>query len=60
MKVTLENGEIVIRIPANTTDPKLSSSGKTRLIATSNGSVKTDVTVLGKQVTVGVNCYIKA
>jgi ABC-type uncharacterized transport system YnjBCD ATPase subunit len=57
MKVTIENGELVIRIPMQT--PRPSASGKTLMVATTSGNVKTDVTVDGKQITIGLNAYIK-
>lgn len=58
MKVTLENNELVIRIP--TTAPTLSASGKTKSVASSHGNITTSVIIDGKPVTVGVNAYIKA
>jgi len=57
MKVTVENGELVIRIPMGA--PRPSKSGKTLVVASSNGNVTTDAEVDGKRVTVGVNAYIK-
>jgi len=58
MKVTIEKGELVIRIP--TQEPKPSSSGKTLVVASSHGNQQTTATVNGKTVYVGVNAYIKA
>jgi len=58
VKVSLENNELVIRIP--TTEPKLSPSGKTRSVASSHGNITTSVMIDGKPVTVGLNAYIKA
>ncbi len=57
MKATIENGELVIRLPLNKT-PVLSSSGKTLVVATSHGNQKTDAVVNGQPVVVGVNAYI--
>lgn len=57
MKVTIENNELVIRIPVER-PPRPSKSGKTLIVATSSGNVTTDVTVEGKQVVVGLNAYI--
>lgn len=48
MKVTLEGSDLVIRIPANVTNPPMSKSGKSR-----------SVLVQGKQVVVGFNAYVK-
>ena len=57
MKVTIENGELVIRLPLE--KPRPSKSGKTMVVATSGGNRETAAEVDGKRVTVGVNCYIK-
>lgn len=58
MKVTIEKNELVIRLPLQT--PRPSSSGKTKIVATSGGNQTTTAEVDGKPVTVGVNAYIKA
>lgn len=60
MTTTIEDNHLVIRIPVNTVNPPRSSSGKTRLIATTHGGVKTDLHVLGERVSVSVNAYIGA
>ena len=57
MKATIENGELVIRLPLNKT-PVLSGSGKTLVIATTHGNQKTDAVVNGQPVIIGVNAYI--
>jgi hypothetical protein len=56
MKVTIENNELVIRLPLQT--PQQSASGKTLVVASSRGNVKTDATIDGQRITVGVNAYI--
>jgi hypothetical protein len=53
----IEGNELVIRVPLNST-PVSSSSGKTLVVATSHGNQKTEATVNGQQVVVGVNAYI--
>ena len=58
MKVTIEKGELVIRIP--TQHPAPSSSGKTLIVATSHGGQRTTAQVDGKPITVSVNAYIKS
>ncbi|MEO7403518.1 MAG: hypothetical protein ABIU95_07595 [Burkholderiales bacterium] len=58
MQVKIENGNLVISLPMQTPSP--SSSGKTLIVATSGGNKDTDVMINGKNVTVGVNAYIKA
>lgn len=40
-------------------DPTPSASGKTLVVASSRGNQKTEATVNGQPVTVGVNAYIK-
>jgi hypothetical protein len=57
MKATIENGELVIRLPLNKT-PVLSSSGKTLVVASTHGNQKTDAVVNDQPVIVGVNAYI--
>jgi hypothetical protein len=58
MKVTIEKGELVIRIPMQ--QPTPSSSGKTLVVASSHGNQVTAAIVNGKPVYVGLNAYIKA
>jgi hypothetical protein len=57
MQVTIEGKELVIRIPMQT-PPQPSASGKTLVVASSRGNKVTEATVDGKQVVVGLNCYI--
>jgi len=57
MKVSIEDGELVIREPMAT--PKPSASGKTMVVASSHGNKVTECEVDGKAVTVGFNAYIK-
>ena len=56
MKVTIENGELVIRMPMG--EPRPSKSGKTLVVCSSGGNQKTDAVVNGQQVVVGLNAYI--
>lgn len=59
MKVTLDKkaGTLTIVMPIN--DPPVTSgSGKSLLVASTNGSVRTDVVVDGKPLTIGLNAYI--
>lgn len=58
MKVTIENNQLVIRMPLQT--PTASSTGKTLIVASSGGNKATDIQISGKNVVVGVNAYIKA
>lgn len=57
MQVTIEGKELVIRIPIEN-PPRPSKTGKTLIVASSGGNQVTSATVDGKQVVVGVNCYI--
>lgn len=56
MKVSIENDELVIRIPLE--EPKASGSGKTLVVASSRGNIQTTAMINGKPVTVGLNAYI--
>lgn len=57
MKVEVKGKDIVITMPANFKNPPASKSGKTKVIATSNGNQK--FTLEGKEVFIGVNAYTK-
>jgi hypothetical protein len=57
VKVSIENGELVIRLPVNK-PPVLSSTGKTLVIASTHGNQRTEALVEGQPVVVGVNAYI--
>jgi hypothetical protein len=57
MKVAIEGGELVIRLPLNN-PPTVSASGKTLVIASTRGNQKTEAVVQGQRVTIGVNAYI--
>ncbi len=59
MKVTLEKGEIVIRIPANEKPYTPSKSGKTLTIAGTEGFTKTDLMIDGKAASVNLHVCIK-
>lgn len=58
MTANIEKGHLVIRIPMQAPTP--SASGKTLVVASTRGNVRTTVEVDGKPVTVGVNAYIQA
>jgi hypothetical protein len=57
MKVKIEDNELVIRIPM--VEPRPSSSGKTLIVASTGGNIRTEVEVEGKPVFLGLNAYIK-
>jgi hypothetical protein len=57
MNATIENEELVIRLPLNK-PPVSSGSGKTLIVASSHGNQQTDAVINGQRVVVGVNAYI--
>lgn len=57
MDVKIENGKLVISIDMQ--EPTPSASGKTLVVATTHGNVKTDCVIDGKPVVIGLNAYIK-
>lgn len=57
MKVSIENGELVIRLPMNR-PPVPSASGKTLVVASTHGNQKTDAVLNGQPIIVGANAYI--
>jgi hypothetical protein len=57
IRAKIENGNLVITLPIG--KPTASASGKTLVVASTRGNVKTDLMVEGHPVTIGVNAYIK-
>jgi hypothetical protein len=58
--VEMKNGNLVITVPVNEKNLPLSKSGKSLLVASTNGNLVTDVKVKGKSLTIGLNAYIPA
>jgi hypothetical protein len=58
MTATIEKGVLVIRIEMLKT-PTRSKSGKTLIVASTNGNVTTTAQVDGQPVIVGLNAFIK-
>lgn len=58
-KVKIENGMLKLEIPINA-QPTPSASGKTLVVASTHGNMRTEATVNGKPVVVGLNAYIYA
>jgi hypothetical protein len=56
MKVEIKDGNLIVTIPTQTPTP--SASGKTLVVASTRGNVKTGCMVAGKEVTIGLNAYI--
>lgn len=59
MKVSIEKGELVIRIPM--IEPRPSSSGKNLVVATTGGNVDSGVVhpKLKTPIKIGINAYCK-
>lgn len=50
---------LVVTIPVNS-DPPLSSTGKTRIVASTHGNQPTTLTVNGQIVKIGLTAFVKA
>lgn len=57
MKVEIKDDQLIITIPV-LDPPQPSASGKTLVIATTRGNIKTELAHQGKQVVIGLNAYI--
>lgn len=57
MEAKIENGKLIVMIDLQ--DPTPSASGKTLVVASTHGNVKTDCVINGKPVVIGLNAYIK-
>jgi len=58
MKAEIVNGNLVITIPVQT-PPTPSKSGKSLVVASSNGNKATAAQVNGKPIIIGLNAYIQ-
>ena len=56
VKLSADKKKILIEADIETLKP--SSSGKTLVVASSRGNLKTDVEIEGQKLVVGLNCYI--
>ncbi len=57
LKVTLKGNVLHIELPIDE-QPKLSSTGKTLVVASTHGNVNTGIEIQGKALMVGVNGFI--
>lgn len=57
MKVTAKGKRLIIELDLQ--DPTPSASGKTLVVATTRGNQSSELVIDGKNVTVGVNAYIR-
>lgn len=58
MNAKILDGKLIIEIPLNV-PPRISASGKSLVIASTNGNMTSNVIVDGKNVVIGLNAYIK-
>ena len=58
MTVKLKGNDLVVTIPAKTTNLKPSKSGKTLTVASTGGFQETDLKVDGKTVYLNLNAYV--
>jgi hypothetical protein len=57
LKVEIKDNKLFIEIDLEKPTP--SSSGKTLVVASTHGNIVTSAKVDGKQITIGLNAYIK-
>lgn len=61
MKAEIKGNNLVITIPCNIDNPSLSASGKSLVVASTQGNITLpDLQIKGKNLTIGLNAYIKA
>lgn len=58
LTAAIEDGYLVIRVPMNPT-PVRSSTGKSRIVASSHGNKETELEIEGQPVIIGVTAYIR-
>lgn len=58
IKVRVDEKAGKLFIEADLETPHASSTGKTMIVVTTRGNLKTDQTVQGKPLTIGLNAYI--
>lgn len=56
---TIDKQAKTLTIVMDLETPTASASGKTMVVASTRGNAKTDATVDGKPITIGVNAYFK-
>lgn len=57
ISVKVEGKDLVIRMPM-AKDPQVTKSGKSRMVATTNGFMKTDAECKGEKIQLSVNAII--
>lgn len=58
MKAEIQGNDIVIRLPVNFKNPVTSKTGKTKVVATTNGNQSVDLGEKYPIVQIGVNVFI--
>ena len=58
MNAELKNGKLVITLDAETKNPAKSASGKSKVVASTRGNVRTSIVIDGQNLILGVNAYI--
>jgi hypothetical protein len=58
LSAKVEGKNLVLTIPMES-EPGLSASGKTLVVASTKGNIETPVTVMGQSLIVGLNAYIR-
>jgi hypothetical protein len=56
MQANIKNGTLIVEVEV---EPYRSASGKSLVIASTHGNVKTGCIYEGKEVTIGLNAYVK-
>ena len=59
MKVTIDEERKTMTIIIDLQTPQASKSGKTLVVASTHGNITTGEKINGKEVTIGVNAYIR-
>ena len=59
MKVTIDEERKTMTIVIDLQTPQTSKSGKTLVVASTHGNIMTGEKINGKEVTIGVNAYIR-
>ena len=59
MKVTIDEERKTMTIVIDLQTPQASKSGKTLVVASTHGNIMTGEKINGKEVTIGVNAYIR-
>lgn len=57
LKASVKDNVLLIQIPLNA--PRESASGKTFVVASSQGNVQTELMIGGKPVIIGLNAYVR-